>query len=144
MADALGRAGRRAEEAAERRRLEPDAARQAADRLAQARTAWSFSPPDRLIALLEDARALDPANDEVPPLLAQARALAGDRGAAATILEEFLETHPDRPWAIGLLGELDAAGGDAERGRLLAGRYLALTGRAWEPLGVPADRSPAP
>lgn len=135
LADALGRAGRRAEEAAERRRLEPDAARQAADRLAQARTAWSFSPPDRLTALLEDARALDPANDEVPLLLAQAHALAGDRGAAAAILEEFLETHPDRPWAIGFLGELEAAGGDAEQGRLLAGRYLALTGRAWEPLG---------
>lgn len=135
LADALGRAGRRPEEAAERRRLEPDAARKAADRLAQARSGWSFTPPDRLIALLEDARALDPANDEVPPLLARARALAGDRGAAAAILEDYLETHPDRPWAIGFLGELESAGSDPERGRLLAERYVALTGHAWEPLG---------
>jgi hypothetical protein len=133
LADALERAGRLPEARAERRRLEPDAARQAADRLSEARTGWSSLPPDRLVALLDEAREIDPANDEVPLLLALARALAGDRSAAAAILEDYLETHPDRPWAIGFLGELEAAGGNPERGRLLAGRYVALTGRAWEP-----------
>jgi len=145
LAEALERAGRLNEARAERRRLGPDAARLAADRLAAARSGWE-APPDRLVALLEDARDLDPANEEAPLLLARARALVGERDAAAALLEEFLETHPDRPWAIGFLGELEAARGDAERGRLLAARYVALTGRAWESLGVAGngDRSPAP
>jgi hypothetical protein len=50
------------------------------------------------------------------------------------LLEGYLEAHPDRPWAIGYLGQLDAESGDPGRGRLLAGRFVALTGRAWESL----------
>jgi spermidine synthase len=144
LAQALEQTGRRTEALAERRRLGPGAARLAADRLAAARTGWDSARPDRMVALLQDARDLDPANEEAPLLLAQALALQGKRGDAAALLEEYLEAHPDRPWAIGFLGEIETAEGAADRGRLLAGRYLALTGRAWDEVGVSGDRSPAP
>ncbi|MBI1951852.1 MAG: tetratricopeptide repeat protein, partial [Acidobacteria bacterium] len=140
LASALERAGRLPEARAERRCLQPDAARQAADRLERAVVAWNAAPPDRLRALLQDARELDSGNDAIALLLARTHARLGDRRAASALLEEFLEAHPDRAWAIGFLGELDAEGGDPERGRLLAERYVALTGRAWDPIQEPTGR----
>jgi spermidine synthase len=132
LAGALERAGRLAEARAERRRLEPDAGRLAASRLEQAKTAWESVPPERLRALLAEARELDPDSDEIALLLARAHARLGDRRGAAALLEEFLDAHPDRPWAIGYLSQIDAENGGRERSRLLAERYVALTGRTWE------------
>ncbi|MEK7283817.1 MAG: fused MFS/spermidine synthase, partial [Acidobacteriota bacterium] len=140
LAAALEGALRLPEARAERLRLQPDAARQAADRLEQAMTAWESAPPDRLRALLEEAKELDPGNDEVTFLLARTHARLGDRRAAVALLEGYLEAHPDRPWAIGYLSQLDVESGDPGRGRLLAGRYVALTGRAWEPIQEPTAR----
>jgi len=132
LAEALERTDRTREAEAERRRLATDAAEQAAARLERAKATWDAGPPDRVAALLEEAREFEPDGDEITFLLARARVRSGSPGRAARLLEEFLETNPDRPWAVGYLGQIDAADGRAERSRLLAERYTALTGRRWE------------
>ena len=132
LADALERAGRAGEALAERRRLSADAPQQAAERLARAEAAWESDPRDRTQALLVEAHEYDPDNDAVTFLLARSFARLRDRPRAIALLEDALDSHPDHPWAIGYLGQLDAEGGNEPRARLLAQRYVALAGRAWE------------
>ncbi|HKB07703.1 MAG TPA: fused MFS/spermidine synthase [Candidatus Polarisedimenticolia bacterium] len=130
LADALERAGRTREAQAERRRLAPDAQGQAEERLARVEAARES--PDRNEALLGEAREFDPDNDRIAFLLARSLARRGDRTGAAALLEEFLAAHPDRPWAIGYLAQVEEETGDVEGSRLLAQRHLALTGRRFD------------
>jgi len=88
--------------------------------------------PDRNEALLVEAREFDPDNDRIAFLLARSLARRGDRTGAAALLEEFLAAHPDRPWAIGYLAQVEEETGDVEGSRLLAQRHLALTGRRFD------------
>ena len=132
LADALEKTGRAREAEVERRRLGADSAAQAARRLAAAKAAWDADPPEKVRALLEEAREFAPDSDEVAFLLARACVRTGEAPRAARLLEEFLDANPDHPWAVGYLGQIDAADGRAERSRLLAERYTALTGRRWQ------------
>jgi tetratricopeptide (TPR) repeat protein len=132
LADALERAGRTREAQVERRRLAPDAPLQAGERLARVEASLDSGPPERNEALLVEAREFDPDNDRIAFLLARSLARRGDRTGATALLEEFLEAHPDRPWAIGYLAQIEEESGDVEGSRLLAQRHLALTGRTWE------------
>ncbi len=134
LIDSLERTGRARQAESERRRLAPDAADQAAARLERAKAAWDAGPADRLTGLLDEAREFEPDSDEITFLLARARVRSGSRGDAVRLLEEFLDAHPDRPWAVAYLGQLDAEDGRAERSRLLAERYVALTGKRWTPI----------
>src|SRR5206468_8761213 len=77
LAESLAKTGRSREAEAERRRLAADAAEQAAGRLEQAKAAWDDGPPDRVAALLEEAREFDPDSDQVSFLLARARVRSG-------------------------------------------------------------------
>jgi len=132
LADALDRAGRASEALAEKRRLSPDAPRQAAERLARAGAAWDAGPRDLTHALLVEAREYDPDTDQITFLLARSFVRLRETARAVALLEDFLDSHPDRPWAIGYLGQLDAEGDNLPRSRLLAQRYVASTGRVWE------------
>src|SRR5439155_20277916 len=67
-------------------------------------------------------------SDLVAFLLARLCVRTGDAPRAARLLEEFLDANPDHPWAVGYLGQIEAADGRAERSRLLTERYTALTG----------------
>jgi spermidine synthase len=137
LAGALEAAGRTREATAERRRLSPDAGQQAGVRLEEAEAAWDSGPRETIRARLEEAREYDPDSDAIAFLLARSRVRAGDLRGAILLLEEFLDAHPDHPWAVGYLGQLDAADGNAARAGILAQRHLALTGRSWEAVNDP-------
>ena len=132
LAGALESTGRTREAIAERRRLSPAAPQQAQARLEEVEAGWDSAPRGRTQALLEEAREYDPDDDAVAFLLARSRVRQGDLQGAIRLLEEVLDAHPDHPWAVGYLGQLDAAAGNAARAGILAQRYLALTGRSWE------------
>ena len=137
LADALEKTGRTREATAERRRLAPAAALQAAARLREAEAAWDSGPRERTTDLLEEARDYDPGDDAIAFLLARSRVRLGDRAGAVALLEEVLEDRPDHPWAIGYLGQLDATAGNGARAAILAQRYRALTGRDWVAVNDP-------
>ncbi len=137
LAGALETTGRTREALAERRRLSPTAPQQARARLEEAEAAWDPGPRERTRMLLEEAREYDPDNDAIAFLLARSRVRLGDLPGAISLLEEVLDAHPDHPWAVGYLGQLDAADGNAARAGILAQRYLALTGRSWDAITDP-------
>jgi spermidine synthase len=134
LADALERTGKSAEAAAVARPLEPDAAGRAAGLFETGRRAWESGDRAGARASLEEAFEFDPTSDVVAFALARARARDGDREAAIGLVREFLAGHPDHPWAVGYLAELLERAGRRPQARLLAARYVALTGRPWRPI----------
>jgi spermidine synthase len=135
LAGALHDTGAEDEAARLLRPLQPDAAARAESGLATGGTALDAGRLDEARAALEEARSYAPDDDAVLFLLARTRAKQGARGEAIGILEEALIARYDRPWAVGLLGQLVADAGHDDRAAALRARYRALTGHDWEPTG---------
>ena len=81
---------------------------------------------------LERALSLDGNNTDLALLLARQRQTLNDTSGAIELLQNYLQWHPDHPLVIGYLSQLLAVQKKEKESMLLAARYRALTGHAWE------------
>jgi len=84
--------------------------------------------------LLARAFELDSANSDLALLLAHEKQAGGDVAGAIELLRSHLQWHPDRPAVVGYLSQLLSSQKKETESALLANRYRALTGHAWENL----------
>jgi thioredoxin-like negative regulator of GroEL len=134
LAKALRAAGDEAGATALDRRLSPNAADEAAARLAEAAGAYEAGRFAAARDALLVARDYAPDHEAIALLLARALRRLDDRPAAIASLEALLGPHPERAWALGYLGQLLSESGRAGEAGAVAMRYRALTGDDWTPI----------
>jgi spermidine synthase len=131
LADTLTRLGRQSESFLAWQRVAQLRSAYAAHRLREGQKARDAGNREEARAKFRDALEHDPWNEQIYLDLVRLYQQTGDVAAAIQLLEKYLVANPDRPWAVGLLGQLLAQHGNPERAVALASRYQALTGLPW-------------
>jgi spermidine synthase len=132
LADALNHLGRREEALNQWQRLGQLRSSQAQVRLQESRRAQAKNLPDVRNSKLEEALRLDPWNDDINLELAQLRCHQHRFTEAAQTLEKYLTNDADRPWAVGLLGQVYGLVGRTNEARIFVNRFHSLTGKPWQ------------
>ena len=132
LADALYHVGNISEAVTQWQQLGRLNARRADLLVEQARVSSRSGRTNEVSRQLEEAVRLDANNTDFVLLLARQREAQGDLQSAVELLQNYLQWHPDRPVVVGYLSQLLAMQKKAREANLLASRYRALTGHAWE------------
>ena len=132
LADALYHVGNVSEAVMQWQQIGRLNTRRADQLVEQARISSRSGQTNDVSRQLEEAVQLDANNTDFILLLAREREAQGQVQAAVELLQNYLQWHPDRPVVVGYLSQLLAGQKKGREANLLASRYRALTGHAWE------------
>jgi spermidine synthase len=132
LADALYHVGKISEAVTQWQHIGRINSSRADQLVAEARSFSRSGDTNEVSRRLEQAFHLDSNNTDFVLLLARQREAQGRTDSAVQLLEDFLQWHPDRPVVVGYLSQLLAVQKKNREANLLAARYRALTGHAWE------------